>query len=190
AAQVGLEDAVPVLRLQPDKQVILDDAGVVDQDVEPAPLLFRAFGAALGFLDPGHVSLERQGDSFFLSDLGGQAVSGLLAAAINKGHLGPFGGKGLDNGSPDTSTAAGNQRHLILQTHDILPSRGAASGDFVSRPSLPASRRRATTNTASAGDSPGVRPPPAIPGCGRAGCSAPGLIALTPWRCRPPRPCP
>ena len=43
AAQVGLDHLVPLFRLQADEQVVLDDPGIVHQDVHRPQLLADPF---------------------------------------------------------------------------------------------------------------------------------------------------
>src|SRR5438128_103796 len=58
--KVGLQHILPRLRLHADEQVVADNAGVIDQDVETAPFLFQPLNATGGGFGVANVPMQSQ----------------------------------------------------------------------------------------------------------------------------------
>ena len=166
---------VPVLRLHADEQVVVDDAGVVHQDVDRRPVLLdrfdARFGASSAFVTSHWYGLGRAAGRVDFCD---QALGRCLAAAVDERDLGPLGGERLarcrgrcrgcrrSRSRLDPSTAC--VPFLSMRTPDF---RSSVRRRPVARPhsaiQLPCAAPRATSRRCC--NDALVRLPPG-PGCG------------------------
>ena len=117
AVQVRTQHGLPSRVVHADEQPILNDAGVIHQDVESAPFRDDARRNRLRRFGIGNVALPRfrgpAGGGNFLFEF----LRGGLRPAIDERDLRPFADEGQHDRLPDAATAAGHQGHLILQRH-------------------------------------------------------------------------
>ena len=103
AAQVGGDHRVPVVVAQLVDEVVADDPGARDQDVQAAELLDRAGDGGLDLLARGDVGLDLEaGDVVVEGEIGGR-------------HLGALGGEPRQRRLPDPAAGAGDERDLALE---------------------------------------------------------------------------
>src|SRR5207237_8883909 len=105
---------------------------------------------------------------------------GLVAPPITEGDFGPFRRELLDNRPANSAAAAGNQGHLVLQSHDGVNSLVAP----------PAAVLRGARSSGAATPPRSGRRSPARRGSGRGGYSARATIEQSLWLVPPLRLCP
>jgi len=119
AHQVDVDHQAEVGQVHLGEALVAQDAGVADQDVDPAPygLGPRDHGADGGLV--GH----RGGDPDRLApggdDLGGHAVGGLLGQVVDR-HLGALAGQVQRMGAAQAAARTGYDRDASLQQHRIV----------------------------------------------------------------------
>ena len=97
------------------------DAGVVDQDVEPAePLVQLAEDLVDGFA-AGHVAAQCLALTASLFDLGDRLATDCLVEHVDGDHVCPGAGQRDAERASDAAEAAGHDRYAIVQLeHDPL----------------------------------------------------------------------
>src|SRR5699024_3019292 len=113
--QVGIDDAVPGLFVQPQQQVVAGDPGVVDHDRRRTKIggdLFEQVGHTGGVGHVEHAAVaRRRGRRQPLANTFGAGLAGGGAHDLRA-----TGGQLVGNGRADTAGSAGYQRHTPGQT--------------------------------------------------------------------------
>jgi len=112
---------IPLLRLQPDEQIIVDHPGIVHQDADRTEFFLDLLDARLDCGQVGHVALIRTCCAAGLGHFLHESVGSLLVASVNDGRLSTLGGEGLDDASTDSPAASGDDGNLVLEPHGVLP---------------------------------------------------------------------
>ncbi len=114
AAQVHLDDGVPLLRRHLDQRAVAQDAGVVDQGVEPAELLDRGVHDRLRGLDLGAVADREHRRAAGRDDLVDDGLAGRLVDLADD-DAGALAGE-LDRlTAAEAASGAGDDRDLAVQ---------------------------------------------------------------------------
>jgi hypothetical protein len=100
----------------------LDDAGVVDQDVEATERRERPIDQALCLAGIADVGLDELHPTAVCPDRLGRALAA-FGIDVADDHGSGFGGEGLDAGMADAVRTAGHDHHLIRKAHFALPPR-------------------------------------------------------------------
>ncbi len=110
--QVDVDDLAPVLVAHLEHRPVGGDAGVVDQDVEPAVLLDHLGDAATAVLGRADVApVHRQapvGEG--VGEGPGELLGGLLVAAVAGGDVGALGRQAAADRRSDAPGPAGHER--------------------------------------------------------------------------------
>jgi hypothetical protein len=116
--QIDLDHIVPLLLAIVQRRLAMDDAGVVDEDVEPAEL---ADGAVDHLVQLGdRCGAEVAGQRQKVPAEGGDLGLGLFkAGAIGAGNVGARLREGMRHGLPEAASGAGHQRHFACQAERI-----------------------------------------------------------------------
>ncbi len=114
AAQVGIDDTVPLIRAHRGKQSVANHAGGIDQDVELLPGGKQIADDLLGQLAVGDVGLDGANVVSLGFQFSGQVIGGLLILMIEKSHACSLGREALDAGAAYAATAAGDERCFSL----------------------------------------------------------------------------
>src|SRR6266849_5636782 len=95
-------------------------SSVDNQDIQPPESLHRAFHCAFGVPGARHVALHGQSGAALLLNFADH-LSKLFQPSSRYGHAGPFPRKRQGDRSPDSRTAAGDQRHLARKSCHGIP---------------------------------------------------------------------
>src|SRR5262249_27842393 len=110
----------------------VDDLGVVDEDVDRAPMLDDGRDRLVALLDHPDVALERKGVASQRLDLLGDQHTSLVAPREDR-DLGALLGQGQGLTPPDAFAGTGHDRNLALQqtTHDQILARTTSASSSV-----------------------------------------------------------
>ena len=171
AAQVHGQDRVPVVLGQVDEHAVAGDAGVVHDDVEPAPGVERGGEQPVGARRGRHVAdvARGVGRPAGLAQRGDRLVDGRAVDVVDD-HPGACGDQRLGVGSADAAGRAGDDADAALaeRAHGCQPSRAAAQataadarvvGDAEVAAGVVALAARAAPSTRTARSWPGPRRP-------------------------------
>ena len=115
--EVDGDDVVPLIVLHHHEQVVLGEAGVVDEDVEPAELGDRLVDQL------GHLRLVAEvagADVHARAELGGQLLE-LVDLAPGDGDRRPLLVQRAGDAAADAAGCAGDQRRLVGEIEHVRP---------------------------------------------------------------------
>src|SRR5581483_5290005 len=116
AVEIHLKDQVPVLLAHPQQEAVARDAGIVDEDVDPAPLLEDLVDHRLDVARVGDVHLEIERAAAELLDRG-DGLFGAPGIQIGDDDVGASLREGFGNGAADALRRAGDDGMLAVKVH-------------------------------------------------------------------------
>ncbi len=132
AAEIQVDDRVPVLGAHAHEQVVAGDAGVVHEDLETAAAEFECgFHDVLGLAVDGDVPLDKRRLTPALLDKTLGLRGGLSVSLVVDGDAGAVACEPDRGGAPDPAARAGDERGPSFESHVLpklagTPSRRAA----------------------------------------------------------------
>jgi hypothetical protein len=112
--EVRRQDPVPTVVLDLEERLLLRDAGVVDEDVDPSPALVCRGHRHVDVGRAAHVGGVRPGTASALRDRSFDLGQRLRSSA-DQHHLGPLGREPLGDRSPDSLAGPRDDDVLLLE---------------------------------------------------------------------------
>ncbi len=128
AEEVHLEHGAPLVEAHPHDQVVAGDAGVVDQDVEPAEGLDRARDERGSRLRVRHVALDPEAAPAQRLHVAAGRLRGLDRPTVEERDVGALPGQPQHDGAPDAARPAGDDGGLVGQIDHADTSLAAKNG--------------------------------------------------------------
>src|SRR5262249_2401597 len=135
AIETGVDLAMPVFRLGLDETLPQRQAGIVDENIEPAEILRDLVNHRLNRRKIGDIRLVGLGLDAFRRDLGNQRIGFLVRAAVVDRNIRPLCRQAERDLAPDPVRRARHESGLALQSqiHDRPFSFSRARADSIRR---------------------------------------------------------